>query len=189
MWQRAIIEELSSIFARVLGSVKSWIIHFLSSWVVNRVGTMADWVSCNLALAAAPFCNLRNISTLLNININLISEGQHLLNYFYWKTPPGLLIQHLHRSLTSPLPATLFHKHWPAQKRRGKTYVWHYKLWEGMFPPIFLQWCEWKNKTWFTLTNQSGPALLCQRFLMMSHSTISFFHSTVCGKIAGRNAH
>lgn len=137
MWLRAIIEELSSIFACVFGSVKTCIFHFLSCWMVNSMGTMADCVSCNLGLAAA-LCFRNNLGFCPSGHRSVfLSEGQHFL---VLKDVSGLWSSTF-TALTFPLPLNL--SHWLAQERQRKTSVSHCKLQGGCFLPFCsLVWIE-----------------------------------------------
>lgn len=84
------------------------------------------------------------------------------------------LIQHLHRSLTFPLPATLSYKHRPAQERQGRhlSDTINYK---GMFPPVLH--CGVNGKTQLDSQWQTQVDLTyCVRgWMMVLHSGIPLF--------------
>lgn len=155
MWRRATIEALSSIFSCFFGSVKTSIFHFLSCWVVNIIGTVTDCVSCNLRLAAAHLLQKQLNFLPYWTQINLIWERQHLL---VLKDAPGLWSSTFPLSDLSPSwNLTRFYKHWLLQEHWGRHLSDTINS-KGMFS----LWCDWRNKTWFMLTNPSGPALLSE---------------------------
>lgn len=136
------------------GSVKTCIFHFLSCWVVNTMGTVADCVSWYLRLAAA----LKQFRfSPIWTQISLLSEGQHLL----LKDVSGLWSSTF--TVLWPFPFL-----WPCltntgQHRSSREDLCLTLTTRGCFLPFCL-WCKWKNKTWFTMTDRSGLELLCQGF-------------------------
>lgn len=160
IWQGATIEELSSIFACVFNSVKTCII-FTSS--------LAKWWSL--------WAVISGWQLVFNIENNLAFYSE--ICYDITRTRHSL-IQHLHHSVTFPLPVTVSHDECCLAQGRHLSDTVNYKR---MFPPILRCGCEWKNKTSFTLTDASGAGLLCQSF-----EWCCWWHSgvlVVCVLIAG----
>ena len=145
------------------GSVKTCIFHFLSYWAVNAMGTMADFVSCNLRLAAAFSFFFPSWKQMSLLSASFSTEKRL-----------GPLMQHLHRSLTFPLPATLSHKHRPAQERRGRHQSDTINS-KGMFPSVLH--CGVNGKTQGDSQWQTQVDLnYCVRgWMMVWHSGIPLF--------------
>ena len=146
LWRRATIDELSSIFACV-----QWKRTYFISFLAGLWTLWAPWLTGWAVISGQQFPFYFTDEFDIRRTTSLSTERRPM--------PP---IQHLHPSLNFPLPATSSHKHWHGTEALGKTFVWHCKL-QGDVSSRFSLGCEWKNKTWFTSTNPSGRALLCQR--------------------------
>lgn len=144
MWPRATIEELSSIFACVFGSVKTCIFNFLFSLIGERhwARWAAHCVGCNLRLAAAIFC-FRN-------NFGFCTAGLWSACYQRdniprsWKTCQALRCSTFTARWPSPLPAAFLFINTGVS---GKTSVWDHKLQEDVSSRLVAVWMEKQNLT------------------------------------------
>ena len=105
------------------------------------MGTITDCLSGNLWPAAELYFRRNNFC--------YHPAGHRSVCYQETTSPSSerrrrLQIQHLHRSLTFTLPATLSHKHWQALERQGR-HLSDTVNYKRMFPPVLV--CGVNGKT------------------------------------------